>query len=123
MNDISMKGVVLGFIVGHVTNFTLGFVLAMVFSLGYLGQTNTVILWSGIIFGALSTAVGGYIAALVAKEAIYLNSVMIGVIVILMGLLFGGEQPLWFSVLAYISILPSALLGGYLAGLRQTSYA
>jgi hypothetical protein len=69
----------------------------------------------------LSTVVGGYIAARVAKEAIYLNSGMFGVIGISIGLLVGGEYlsgeyPLWFTVLGYISITPSALLGGYLAG-------
>jgi hypothetical protein len=132
MNNISIKGIVLGYIAGNVTSITLGFMFALVAGplffenmseedLIALGSTTSVLL-SSILFNALSTVVGGYIAARVAKEATYLNAGMIGVIVIVAGLLFGGEHPLWFTVLAYISIPPSALLGGYLAGLRQASY-
>jgi hypothetical protein len=130
MNNISIKGIVLGYIAGNVTSITLGLMFALVAGPLFfedmhdpitLGSTTSVLL-SSILFNALSTVVGGYIAARVAKEATYLNSGMIGVIVIVLGLLFGGEHPLWFNVLAYISIPPSALLGGYLASLRQASY-
>jgi hypothetical protein len=84
-------------------------------------ETAIVVLLFFIIVGTVSTVVGGYIAARVAKKAIYLNSSMVGLIGIVIGLLSGDEHPLRFNVLASIFILPSALLGGYLAGLRQTS--
>jgi hypothetical protein len=134
MNNLSIKGIALGIIAVFVIEITLGFVLgfgASVLSVDLMSEealkaglkTNTGLLWFGMFSGALSNVIGGYMAARLAKEAIYLNSGMIGVIIIVIGLLAGGESPLWFTVLAYISTLPSALLGGYLAGLRQTSYA
>jgi hypothetical protein len=134
MNNLSIKGIVLGTIAVFVIEVTLGFMLgfgASVLSVDLISEetlkaglkTNTGLLWFGMVSGTLSNVVGGYIAARLAKEAIYLNSGMIGMIIIVIGLLSGGEYPLWFTVIAYISTLPSALLGGYLAGLRQPSYA
>lgn len=126
---ISMKGIILGTIAIIVIDIMLGIVSFSLFAENMSEEalkaleTDTGFLWFAMVFGTLSTVIGGYIAASFAKEAIYLNSGMIGVIGIVIGLLIGGEYPLWFTVLAYISILPSALLGGYLASPGQTSYA
>jgi hypothetical protein len=129
MNNISIKGIVLGTIAVIVIDFVGAIVSIPLFAENMSREalkavkTDTNFLLFALVCGTLSTVVGGYIAARLAKGATYLNSGMFGVIGIVIGLLVGGEYPLWFSVLAYIPILPSALLGGYLAGLRQTSYA
>jgi hypothetical protein len=130
MNNISVKGIVLGIVVGNVAYITLGLIFALLSSPLFCSNISekalaTILMLFSLLFGAASMVAGGYTTARVAKDATYLNSGIFGVIVVILGLLFGGERPLpiWFIVLSYISILPSALLGGHLAGPRQTSYA
>ena len=119
MNNISIKGILFRYDAVVVIDIVLGTASVALFagnipeaSLNAL-ETNTGLLLFIMIFGTLSTVIGGFIAARVAKEEIYLNSGMVGVIGIVLGLLVGGEYPIWFTVLSYLSIIPSALLGGY----------
>jgi hypothetical protein len=126
---ISIKGIILGTIAIMIMDLVWAIVAIPLFAenmseetLKYL-QTDTSFLLFAMVFGTLSTVVGGYLTARIASEAKYLNSGIVGLIDIVASLLLGGEYPLWFTFLTYISILPSALLGGYLASPQQSSYA
>src|SRR5262245_56008392 len=98
MNNISIKGIDLGYIAANFANITLAFVFSLLTVPLFCRNTSeevlttldrsTVLLLLAIVVTALSTVVGGYVAARVAKGAIYLNSSMIGVIVFVLGLLF-----------------------------------
>ena len=72
-------------------------------------------LLASLVLGLLSTAVGGYIAARIAKKDQYLNASIIGLLGILLGVFTAGNYPLWFDVAAFLSTLPAALLGGHFA--------
>lgn len=70
-----------------------------------------------MIAGLICTAIGGYIAGRVAKQAFYLNSGMVGLvgISILIGFVYSGEMQFQFDIVGIILVIPAALLGGYLA--------
>jgi len=130
MKNISLKGIIFGTLATIVLDILGGMVLLAVFpgqapaGGGPGGKMDTAsvvasmgqgFLISYLIFGTATTVVGGYIAAGVAQRSAYLNSGIIGVVGILLGLLFYGDYPAWFSVLGFASVIPAALLGGYLA--------
>lgn len=68
-----------------------------------------------LLLGLAFTGLGGYVAARVAGRERYLNAGLVGVISLALGVLFGGQAPLWFEVAGFLLILPAALYGGYLA--------
>ncbi len=72
-------------------------------------------LLASLVVGLAFTALGGYVAARVAKQDLYLNAGLVGVAGLLIGLLFGGGGPIWFNVAGYVLVIPAALYGGYLA--------
>lgn len=76
---------------------------------------GTDFLLGSVILGTLSTLVGGYVAARVAKREPYLNAGAIGVLGIVLGMLMPGNYPLWFDLSGLLLVLPAALLGGHLA--------
>lgn len=72
-------------------------------------------LLTSLIVGLAFSALGGYVAGRVAKQEIYLNAGLIGVIDVLIAVLFGGGGPIWFNVAGFLLVIPAALYGGYLA--------
>lgn len=84
---------------------------------------STNFLLGSIILGTLSTMVGGYLAARIAKKEPYWNAGAIGVLGIVLGLLLAKDYPLWFNVVGFLLALPAALLGGHLARSRINKYA
>jgi hypothetical protein len=68
----------------------------------------------GLILGTLTTAVGGYVAARLAKSVPYWNALVFGIVGIIVGILMAGDLPLWYTVLGFGLTLPAALLGAYI---------
>lgn len=82
-----------------------------------LGQDGAFLLTS-LVVGLAFTALGGYVAGRVAKQDIYLNAGLVGVLGVLTGLVFGTGGPIWFSAAGFLLVIPAALYGGYLADRR-----
>lgn len=72
-------------------------------------------LLTSLIVGLGFSALGGYVAARVAKKELYLNAGLVGVFSLLVGLLSGSQGPIWFNVAGYLLVIPAALYGGYFA--------
>jgi predicted membrane channel-forming protein YqfA (hemolysin III family) len=83
-----------------------------------LTKGNSFLIFNMII-GSLTTVLGGYIAGRVAKREIYLNSGVIGLVGIAFGIMFGDHYPTWYNLAAFITVVPLALAGGYLAKPKQ----
>ena len=76
-------------------------------------SNTTVLIWS-MVLGTLSTVLAGYIAARIAKKAPYLNSGVIAILGVVMGLLVADDFPFWFNAVAFVVVPLAALFGGYL---------
>jgi hypothetical protein len=127
--SISIKAVVIGLIadVGGTAAFFFVFALLggiLLSSLGrgieeldiYTKTTGFLVLSS--IGGSLFSVFGGYISARIAGNAEMKNASATGVLSALTGVVFlvlsPGSSPLWLDVLALVTIVPCAMLGGYL---------
>jgi hypothetical protein len=72
-----------------------------------------------LICGTISTVIGGYLAARLARAVPYFNALAFGVLGLTVSMLTSGDLPIWFKVMGYGLTLPAALLGGHLAKLRM----
>ena len=81
-----------------------------------IGQNSDYLLTS-LLLGTFSTVLGGYIAARIAKNLPLFNAFAVGVVGIAAAILLGGQSdsPWWFSAFGYISTIPAAIVGGWLA--------
>ncbi len=69
----------------------------------------------------LASALGGYVAARLAKPAPLVNAGCVGVVGIILDVFLGNELVLQqFGPISTILTLPAALLGGFLASLRNS---
>jgi hypothetical protein len=137
MIKISIKGVILAIVVVLILDTIAGMVTMAIFVSHSVkeGMTkqqmneavvavtlSTDFLLVSIIFGTLSTILGGYIAAQVAKNNYYMNAAVIGVLGMVLGALTATDYPPWFSLLGFLLVLPAALLGGHLARPRVQAW-
>ncbi len=79
-----------------------------------INQNQNFLLW-GLTIGTLATVIGGFIAARYARTAPYTHAAIIGLLGILSGLLNLGKAPFWFDLAGFLTVIPAALLGGFLA--------
>lgn len=133
MNKVSLKGIVIAGLMVVALDTIAGMAMMAImggngFKEGMTGQEandamaavtlSARFLLGSLILGTLSTMVGGYVAARVAKNEPYLNAGIIGVLGILLGVLSAKDYPLWFNVSGFLFVLPAALLGGHFAKAR-----
>ena len=71
-------------------------------------------LLSSVALGSLTTVVGGYLAARIAKSYPYFNALALGLLGAAFGLLFWPQYPIWFNLLSLVLVVPAALLGAHL---------
>jgi hypothetical protein len=86
-------------------------------------MATTSFLVGSLILGTLSTVVGAYTAARTAMKGPYVNAAILGVAGMALGVLMVDGLPFWFNLLAFIFVLPAALLGGHLACSRTEARA
>jgi hypothetical protein len=86
-------------------------------------MATTSFLAGSLILGTLSTVVGAYTAARTAMKGPYVNAAILGVAGMALGALMADGLPFWFNVLAFVLVLPAALLGGHLARARTEARA
>lgn len=85
---------------------------------------GTNFLVGSLVVGTLSTAIGGYATARLAKQAPYLNAAALGVVGLVTGAFFAeGELPLWFNVIGFAVVLPASLLGAFVANRKASAVA
>ena len=70
-----------------------------------------------LVIGTLTTVLGGYATGRIAKQLPLINACAVGVIGIGLGIILGspGESPWWFNTIGYLTNVPAAIVGGYLA--------
>jgi CBS domain containing-hemolysin-like protein len=78
-----------------------------------LGQ-NSGYLTTALILGTVSTVVGGYLVARMARQVPYFNALAFAVLGILLGLLLSADLPTWFMIVGFGLSIPAALCGAYL---------
>ena len=82
-----------------------------------LAQDNGYLM-AGLLLGTLTTVLGGYLAARIAKTLPLYNGLAVGVMGLIAGIFLGGgmeESPWWYLTIGYMSVIPAALLGAWLA--------
>ena len=127
MKRVSIKALILGTLITVGIDTRAGMVMVATLGKSSLDPTvpieqsiaafihRTDMLIFSLIIGTLSTMLAGYAAARIAKQAIYLNSGLLGIIGVIIGLFSAGMYPAWFNVLGFLTVIPAALLGGHLA--------
>lgn len=125
MNNLSIKGILLGLLVTIVIDIIGGIAAIPLFAssmseeaLKALNEDTGALIWS-LLIGTVSTIIGGFIAARFGKLAPYKNSAVVGVIGLIAGVLLEGGAPLWFNIIGFASVIPAALLGGYLVARKN----
>ena len=73
------------------------------------------------ILGLLLTAVGGFVAARMARTRHVQHGMPVGggclVVWLLLELIGAGDSlPLWYNIVSFVSVVPAGALGGYAAG-------
>jgi hypothetical protein len=116
MNKLSIRGIILGVVLVLFLDFIFGVLLFDLFrpNIETLNQ-DTYFLVGSLIAGTISTILGGYVAARIARTEPYWNAGAIGVFGIISGVFLAKGFPLWFNVPGFLTALPAALLGGYIA--------
>ena len=79
-----------------------------------LNQSSGFLL-SALAFGTITTILGGYLAARLAKRRPYFNAGALGLASAAIGILLSGSSPLWFDLVGFFVTLPAALFGGHLS--------
>jgi hypothetical protein len=71
----------------------------------------------GLGLGGLGSLIGGFVTGWLAKYHRVLNGAAAGILSTLIGLIFGGQDPLWLDVLGVICTIGPATSGAYLSQL------
>ena len=72
-------------------------------------------LLSALAYGTITTILGGYLAARLAKRLPYFNAGAFGLSSIAIGIILAGNSPLWFDIVGFFVTLPAAVFGGHLS--------
>ena len=129
MKELSIKGISLGVITDITCSTIAGMILLLTLGsdtpyddTSMLEPYETIALGNeflsvALIVGLFFTVLGGFVAAKVADEGLYLNSGMVGFIGVIFSIPYAGEYPLWFAIAGFALLIPAALLGGHLCKL------
>lgn len=131
MGRVSIKGVLLGILADIGASVAAGMILLPLFADSGVSEQmsaedidemikqitqNGWFLISNFIVGLSCSVLGGYVAARVAKQEIYLNAGLVGLFGVLIGSLnLSSEYPIWFNLGGLLLVIPAALLGAQLA--------
>ena len=127
MNNVSIKGIILGLLAVLVIAKISGIALIPLFASNMSEEAiETLFLGTGplvysLFAGTLSTVIGGFIAANIGHQAAYKNAIILGSIGLVLSVLMSVGFPLWFNVIGFITVIPASLFGGYFV-VRKTTY-
>lgn len=121
MKNISIKGIVIAFVIAIILDFISGVIAIPIFA-GALTeealatiQYQTNFLIYALTVSALTSVLGGYISAQYGKLAPYKNSALFGFLGVATSALLASYDPLWFDIIGFITTVPAALFGGYIS--------
>ena len=132
MDRVNFKAVVLGALLVLVLDLVVSTVLLVVLGGEAISQSQPdeqalhavasgpSYLLASLVLGTLTTVVGGYAVARIAKRYQYFNGLALGVLGTLVGLAFLSSTPVWFSVLGLVTVIPASLLGSHIAVRKGT---
>lgn len=91
-----------------------------------LAHTLPMLLLS-LVLGSMTTVLGGFVAAFIARRDEIWHALATGTLVLLTGLLFitaehamaGDQYPLWYIIVGLLLTFPCAMLGGWLCSLLR----
>jgi hypothetical protein len=134
MARVSIKAVLFGFLATLALDILVGVTLLAVLggdiaiegkSEQQIGEairatsSTPVYLACSLVLGSLTTVVGGYVTARIAKSYPYFNGLALGVLGIIWGALFWSDLPLWLNLLGLVLAVPTALLGAHVFARRS----
>jgi len=136
LGRVSIKGVLLGIVTDVGASVAAGMILLPLFAGGSVSEQmsaedidevirqitqDSAFLITNFVVGLSCSALGGYVAARVAKKDVYLNAGLVGLFGVLLGALnLSGEYPIWFNVGGLLLVIPATLFGGEIASRRMT---
>lgn len=133
---VNIKAIIIGFVSDFVAStvfgITLSFFMAVILAMkGYKDaelESSLIKLLDGTTYRILSlivglgfTMMGGYLAGRIAKSGEYFHSGAVGLLNVLFGLFFIGMYFTWYSIIAFLLVLPAAIMGGDMARKRRLS--
>lgn len=127
LSDIKLKAVLAGAVLDNATTlFLMTLLAAALVSTGLsedevmsrMKSTSGLLL--GLIIGLGCTALGGYVAGRMAKQAERMHGLVVAVIGMAIALIFReGGDPMWFDIAGFLGMLPAGMAGGLLAQKRR----
>ncbi len=131
LSDIKITAVIVGAIVDNAGTVLLMAVLAALLVKTGLSEdevmnrmTSTNGLLLGFILGMCCTIGGSYLAGRMAGRAEVLHGALVAAVGMALAAVFHESgDPLWFEIAGFAGILPSGMLGGYLAQKRRIRMA
>ena len=134
--SVNIKAILVGFVSDFVASTIFGVVLSLFMAIvlamkGYKDaelEKSLISLLDGTTYRILSlivglgfTMMGGYVAGRIARSGEYFHSGAVGLLNVLFGLFFIGMYFTWYSVIAFLLVLPAAIIGGDMARKRRLS--
>jgi hypothetical protein len=78
--------------------------------------------FSALVFGSMTTILGGYLCARIAKTFPYYNGLAIGIVGLLFVIVMGsGGAPWWYTAIGFLMPIPGSLYGAHLAKLHMNA--
>jgi len=82
-------------------------------------RTNAIVRLIGLFGTTFFTGIGGYVAAKMSHPNGFSNSLVVGLVSVLLAVLLAtaapGMTPLWKLLIGLLATVPAALAGGYVA--------
>jgi len=131
---VNIKAVVAGFVSDFVASYVFTILLSLLAAFiiagkGYEGEDFERMLLSvmkgvpyrtfSLVAGLGFTMMGGYIAARLANGGELFHSGAVGILNIIFGLFFINMNIAWYNFIAFILVLPAAVMGGNIAKQRR----
>lgn len=131
---LNIKAIIIGFAADFAAStifgIALSFFMAVVLAVkGYRDaelEKTLIALLDGTTYRILSlivglgfTMMGGYMAGRIARSGEYVHSAAVGLLNLLFGIFFIGMYLSWSSVIAFLLVLPAAIMGGDMARKRR----
>ncbi len=129
-DKLNAKAIILGFLTYAISTIIfsalIGLVVGIFYALNggdnireYIKSYSTGIsfLLLSVFYYLAFTILGGYVAGRIAKGYEIFNSITVGMVEVILGILTISDSsyPIWYKVIVFLLIIPAAYLGGILA--------
>ncbi|NQZ83050.1 MAG: hypothetical protein HRT52_18745 [Colwellia sp.] len=123
MKEVSIKGIIIGFISLLIIDGMLGDYLLTYLMTGDISSemiqkmyVDNVFLVMRFIIALVALTAAGYITTLISKSTSYINSAVVGILALMLTTLAysASSWPMWFGILSILTQVPATLLGTWL---------